>query len=523
MRWVVSVVTLVAAACGSVDERSACAASTDCPVGEYCAQTPDGAVCWPDANPPSVSSVTLACSTAPCVRDAVLHVEATVTDDAEVLDASVSLDLGGPAVAMSSSGGKWVADLPLRGFPFPDFERAVTATVTARDGARNASALAPGPPQAVTRLRWTYDAGVPMTPAAVMSDGTVVVGLSSTSDQVLAVAADGTKAWSLTVGGTSFVTAAPAIGERAIWVGSEDFLIRGVKPDGTAALTDVGVNTDGAVRGSLAVLPGTTKEWSFGASASGRVAAASTVPLEDPKSTASSAYASGPVVTSDGRVCAASAAAAATLRCYTFDGAFAEDWAVGVGVNVTAPPAVDADDNVWTGSQDAKLDRTTPAGATETMATLAGSVADSPVVLAGGDVVVGDGSGTLHRVTSAKTVVWSRKLNGDPLVDEPLLAPLVLTGSTATFVVPTRSGVIYALDSDGWEVWRGALTAGAELRAGNVFTAPGQAGSVTSTAYFSSASGKLFAVVVDGRLDASAPWPKAFHDPRNTSRAGPQP
>jgi hypothetical protein len=44
-----------------------------------------------------------------------------------------------------------------------------------------------------------------------------------------------------------------------------------------------------------------------------------------------------------------------------------------------------------------------------------------------------------------------------------------------------------------------------------------------STAYVASSSGKLFAVIVDGELDGSSPWPKAFHDPRNTNRAGPQP
>ncbi len=49
------------------------------------------------------------------------------------------------------------------------------------------------------------------------------------------------------------------------------------------------------------------------------------------------------------------------------------------------------------------------------------------------------------------------------------------------------------------------------------------AGSDFSTAYFSGANGKLYAVIVDGHLDTSAPWPKAFHDPRNTNRAGPQP
>jgi hypothetical protein len=44
-----------------------------------------------------------------------------------------------------------------------------------------------------------------------------------------------------------------------------------------------------------------------------------------------------------------------------------------------------------------------------------------------------------------------------------------------------------------------------------------------SYAYFASGNGRLYSVVVDGQLDASAPWPKAFHDPKNTNRAGPQP
>ncbi len=51
----------------------------------------------------------------------------------------------------------------------------------------------------------------------------------------------------------------------------------------------------------------------------------------------------------------------------------------------------------------------------------------------------------------------------------------------------------------------------------------GQTSNVISTAYIASSSGKLFAVIVDGQLDSAAPWPKAFHDPRNTNRAGPQP
>jgi len=60
------------------------------------------------------------------------------------------------------------------------------------------------------------------------------------------------------------------------------------------------------------------------------------------------------------------------------------------------------------------------------------------------------------------------------------------------------------------------------LRAGNIHPSS-LLGPVLSTAYFSGTNGKLYAVIVDGALDGAAPWPKAFHDPRNTNRAGPQP
>jgi hypothetical protein len=62
------------------------------------------------------------------------------------------------------------------------------------------------------------------------------------------------------------------------------------------------------------------------------------------------------------------------------------------------------------------------------------------------------------------------------------------------------------------------------LQPGNIYTPPGQPpGQVLSTAYFAGADGVLHAVIVDGALDESAPWPKAFHDPQNTNRARPLP
>lgn len=93
------------------------------------------------------------------------------------------------------------------------------------------------------------------------------------------------------------------------------------------------------------------------------------------------------------------------------------------------------------------------------------------------------------------------------------------------FVVPTDVGVIDVLRRDGTVAWSGQLSSGtASLQPGNIYTPPTEpAGAELSTAYFAGSDGVLHAVIVDGKLDASAPWPKAFHDPRNTNRAGPQP
>jgi hypothetical protein len=513
--------------CGAVDERAACRVSADCPVGQYCAREGGESRCWPDEAPPAVSAASATCAD-PCLRDGVLRVTASVSDGEEVLDAAVALDLDPDRKFwMARSGDGWVVDVPLRELPFEAFSREVVATVTARDGARNESSPRSAPPVRVTRLRWGRaidpDAVLSPTAPAVKSDGTIVVAGSNA--KVYFITGEGSDAGPALTVGAGQITAAPAIGDHAIWVGSEDFSLRAVKLDGSAVMGGVAVNAEGALRGSVAVLSGGGKDWGLGAAGSGRLCGASTSsPPDSAKSTAASAYAMGPAARADGSVCAASATATALLRCHSFDGAFGELWNVGVGVNVSAPLAVDGAGAIWSGSQDGKLNRTSPAGATETVTTLDASITDSPVILAGGDVVVGDGSGVLHRVTPQGTIAWSRKLNGEATVDEPLGAPLVLAGTSATLLVPTRTGVLYALDPAGNEIWRHPLAAGVELRAPNLHTPPDQPpGQTMSHAYVSSASGWLFSVVVDGELDAAAPWPKAFHDPRNTNRAGPQP
>ena len=105
-----------------------------------------------------------------------------------------------------------------------------------------------------------------------------------------------------------------------------------------------------------------------------------------------------------------------------------------------------------------------------------------------------------------------------------LLVPFLVVHrleNAAILLVPTQNGSVYAIGPQGQVRWSGALNAGSDLREPNVFTTPGSA---FSLAYLGSSLGKLYAVIVDGRLDAAAPWPRAFHDPANTSSAAaPQP
>jgi outer membrane protein assembly factor BamB len=89
-------------------------------------------------------------------------------------------------------------------------------------------------------------------------------------------------------------------------------------------------------------------------------------------------------------------------------------------------------------------------------------------------------------------------------------------GTSTSFLVPTRSGTVHLVAADGTEIWSGTLAVGQALGEGNVHS---PAAAPFGTAYLTSADGRLHAVIVDGHLDTSAPWPKAWHDPRNTGNA----
>jgi hypothetical protein len=508
-------VAFVAAACGSVKERTDCATSAGCPPGEYCAHTPEGSVCWPDAVSPTVTGVTVEPST--CPRDGQLTVTAEVEDDAELFAVEATADVD-PAHAFPltrQTGTTWSGTIALAQLDFPAFARETVVTVRALDGARNEVSAPAAQRPVVTRVRWErpLEAASIVTPTspAVGADGTVVVGGSDGKLRFFLPGGEPAHPALALAGGA--IAQPPSIGAQAIWVGANDGKLYGVKLDGSGELSPSrSCTASGVAKGPPAVLTTAGVDVAFGAFAGTQLVASSSTcalsPIRD-------GYSAGAAVDLNGNVIGVTTATgASTVRRFSWAGsAFEELWSAAVGATVTATPTFDADGRILTVGQDGGVDRTTAAGVTAPLATLSGSIDDSPIILSDGNLVVGDASGKLHRLTPDGTEVagWPVDLGA------AVHAPMALSGGPVRFLAATDDGRVHALANDGAVLWSGALTSGLALGAGNLHTPPGSA---FSTAYFSGADGKLYAVVVEGGLDTTAPWPKAWHDPRNTSRAG---
>jgi hypothetical protein len=511
---------LLLAACASVDDRPSCSVSTDCPRGQYCAHTPDGSVCWPDAVPPTVSGVSVSCE-APtaggaCLRDGTLRVAATLADDAEVLGADVTLDLGGPAVPMQrGAGGQWTAAIPLRDFPFEHFSHGVVATVTARDGARNETPMDASGVTTVTRLRWEIAINASLAPLAVNSTGILAIPTNNGKSYLLTW--DGSFVASVQTGSNlQQPTAATAVG-ASFWVGNDAGDVFEVSDDTSSWASTVRASTSDSLHGSLAVLSNSTV---IAVSDGGVVYAvtSSTPPRNSTPLSPPAAFSVGAVVDAvDGIFAVASGSA---YR-FTLAGGFPiTAWAnpVALGGQIVDPVACSTElvsaANAGAGGL---LRRTSPAGDPELAATV-GIPAGGAAILADSSIVVPEQTKTLSRWTSTGLAFpgWQK-----PDLGGATRTPLVVTSGTP-FVVPTAKGALHALRPDGTIAWSGQLSAGtASLQPGNIYTRGTEpAGAELSTAYFAGSDGVLHAVIVDGRLDASAPWPKAFHDARNTNRAG---
>ncbi|MFT3913205.1 MAG: hypothetical protein QM704_03665 [Anaeromyxobacteraceae bacterium] len=436
----------------------------------------------------------------------------SASDDAELAAVEVSLDLDGARwVGLARSGGAWTGTLALREWAFPAFTRAAVATARATDGAGNQATKAAAGLD-VTRLRWAVEAkagsAAVLSPPAVMTDGTIVVG--NANHELLSLTPAGVKAEDPLVIGGGAITSI-AVGDKAIWVGSDDGGISAANLDRKSVLSGVGVNVEGPIRGGLAVLPGTV-EWAFAGGELGRLSGAPTT--GSPAPTAKASYLAAPVITG-GNVYAALSNISSTLKQFTFDGALTEGWSVGIGASVSVNPAVASGDVFITLSSDGKVTKTTVAGTSAPVTTVTESVLEAPVVLAGDEIVIGDITGAVRRISFTGASLWSTppNLGGIPV------GALAISNSSTKLLVGTRAGSVYALDNAGATLWTTTLP-GAPLLKGSNISAPSAETPITSTAYFSASNGKVYAVIVDGTLDTSAPWPKAFRDRKNRSNAG---
>jgi outer membrane protein assembly factor BamB len=504
-----TVLAMALLACGAPTPRDSCTADAQCGAGQYCAA---GGVCWPDAVAPVIDSVTAACA-APCLRDSTVAVAVAAHDDVRLAGVTARLDLA-PAVVvpLTLQGGTWRADLALASWPFPAFERTVEVTVEARDSAGNTvtSARTVGP---ATRLRWAVDfaPGEPLVPVpgavAVDDQGTAVFG--ATNGKVHYIGTDGVAKRGPVSVGAGFVTAPIVIGSDGVWVPSDDGKVYRVPADLTAAIVtdcDTGAPVKGIALG-LTAIP-------VSASSSGAFFSKQVSVCRNSNPYTGEVFfppiAVGPSFYG---------AEGANLHDFTFNtyGLFLEAWTSPASLPspISAPLAIGAGGDLLALTTPAaggnSLFSISPAGVVTPLAAT-GVPADGPVVRANGDIVVPEKGKVLTAWTSAGTLRWtSAALTGVPLT------PLLLAGGGDALVVADGRGSLTALDDAGRVRWTVQLApTGTALHAPNLHAPPG---ATLSTGYVPAANGKLYAVILDGRLDAAAPWPKAFHDPRNTGNS----
>ncbi len=500
-----TMVAMALAGCGEPTGHARCGGDADCGAGQYCAS---GGVCWADAVAPVIDSVSLGCPT-PCLRDSTLAVTVLAHDDARLASVTARLDLApGTVVPLVLQAGAWRADLSLGSWPFPAFERSVGVTVEARDGAGNKveASKTVGP---VTRLRWAVE----VAPVEVMAPGAVAVDeqgtaiLGGSNGKVYFVGTDGAETRNPVAVGNGMLTAPVVVGTSGVWVPSDDGKVYRVPADPAAAVEMV-CDTLGSARG-VALLSG------------GEAVASSLTGAFFAISGTSCKYTAvftGDVLTppvADGGTFFG--AEGTNLRAFSVNskGFPVESWTApaSLGLPAATPLAIRPTSQVLAltnlGTEGSLL-TVSPAGVVSVLATT-DIPADGPVVRANGDVVVPEKGKTLSCWTSAGALRWrSAPLTGVPLT------PLLLAGDDALVVADGRGG-LSALDGAGQLRWTTQLApAATPLHPPNLF-AP--AGASRSTGYVPASNGKLYAVILDGRLDAAAPWPKAFHDPKNTGNA----
>jgi len=429
-----------------------------------------------------------------------------------VLDAHVTLDVGGSPVRLVRSGATWTANVPLKAFPFDYFSHGVVATVTARDGARNQASLDASEVTTVSRLQWKVQISASLAPLAVNVAGLIAVPANNGKTYLLSW--DGEFLGSVQTGSNlQQPTAAMASGE-SFWVANDAGLVDEISNPGTGWTSSQKAATGDALRASLALMSNGTV---VAVSDAGVVYAISSVIKN---SSPLSPFTIGAVIDPSDAIF--TVAGGSAYRLALSAGIPVPTWSspVGLGGTVLDPIACSTALLVVANTVGGGVAKTVTSVGDPELGASTGTPTSGPAYLSDFSVLVPEQTKTLSRWTSTGNAFsgWQT-----PDLGGAARTPLVMTGS-APFVVSTAKGAVHALRADGSIAWSGQLSTGtAALQPGNIHTYDSTPGSERSLAYFAGADGWLHAVIIDGKLDGAAPWPKAFHDPANTNRAGAQP
>ena len=486
-----------------------------------------------DTSPPVVTGLAVACSVAhadgQCRRNETLGVTVHVSDGQPVT-AAATLDLDGYElkVPLEGTGEVRTGTVSLPAYPFPMYEGSATVRIEATDALGNVSRSAQAA-AAVTRLRWEYaTGGIGFTQSAIdifwnVAFGVHGVGGPTTGQlRILRPDCDPTLVPQPTpncvrtvdLGAGVAVAHAPTIGMNSarVWFPTSDGRLIGKSlsagPDVSCAFTGTATGPAAApVRlPDTALLNTGSDNFLYAASPGGC----------GPVFTPGVTTAFSPVVAADSSRAYAITTSPAKARGYVISaasGAVSETWSTPIA-DAAAGPVLDRSGMVLVFSKTGILTRITNGGTASVLASgLPAGATVSPIILRDDSIVVAVGS-QLLRLASSGEILWTAAMTGNVT---GILAPAPDRSGVALYVT-TDDGKLQALKLDGSSAWGGPV----QLATG-ALVAPNIGlellGDGTHLLYVGGADGKLRAVIVDSEVDDAAPWPKAFHDVHNSSRA----
>jgi outer membrane protein assembly factor BamB len=323
---------------------------------------------------------------------------------------------------------------------------------------------------------------------AIGTDGTIYVGSSDSA--LYAVNPDGTLKWRFLTGRN--VESSPAIApDGIVYFGSDDHYVYSVNPDGILKWR---YSTDGDVTSPAIAADGTV----YVDSRDGYLYAL------NPDSTLKWRYPVGgrmygsPAIAADGTVYVGSNGD--TLCALKPDGTLR--WQYGVGEDIRSSPAIGSDGTVYFGAEHYGGFRALNPDGTMKWRCFYKTVRASPAIASDGTVYIGS-SGTLYALNADSTQRWTYVVGGSVLGSAAVAAD-------GTVYFGSADNYLYALNPDGTLKWRYET-------GDNIVSSP--AISPDGTIYFTSCDGYLYAIKGTSPL-ADSPWPKSYHDLKNTGRVG---